>query len=156
MSDLPTEDEELLNRLRTVLGRVDPVPPEVSEFAWASLGWRRLEVELAELLADSTLDAEAAALARGGGDGARWLTFRAPDLTVDVEVRRDGATFTLLGQLAPAAAAEIEVQAADGSVAATASSDELGRFRLVLASGRVRLRITRQSGTPVETSWLPL
>jgi hypothetical protein len=155
VSDLPIEDEELLHRLRTVLDRVDPVPPEVSEFARVSLGWRRLEAELAELLADSTLDAEAA-LARGGGDDARWLTFRAPDLTVDVEVRRDRDTLTLLGQLAPAAVAEIEIQAADGSVAATASSDELGRFRLVLASGRVRLRITRHAGTPVETSWLPL
>jgi len=145
--------DELLAELRSVIDRVDPVPPEVTEFAQAALGWRRLDADLAELLADSALEAEAA-LARGGE--GRWLTFRADDLTIDVEVQADGDARTLLGQLAPPpATATIEVQAGDGDIAATAESDKLGRFRVTLAAGgRIRLRILREGAAPVETSWL--
>jgi hypothetical protein len=151
---------DLLDELSSVLNRVDPAPPEVTEFATAALGWRRLDADLAELLADSALETESEALTRSGGSDGRWLTFRAADLAIDVEIRVDGEVRTLLGQLTPPlVAATVEVQAADGSVAAAAESDSLGRFRLTLeAGGRVRLRILRndQPTPPVETSWLSI
>jgi hypothetical protein len=148
----PDPNDELLDDLRNIFRRTDPVPPEVTEFAQAALGWRRLDADLAELLADSALEAEA--LARGGE--GRWLTFRADDLTIDVEVQEDGDARTLLGQLAPPPdGATIEVQAGDGDIAATTESDKLGRFRVTLpAGGRIRLRILREGAAPVETSWL--
>lgn len=159
MNERPDPDDDLMTELRGVLGRVDPPPREVTEFAKAALGWRRLDAELAELLADSALEAEGAGLTRGG-DSARSLTFRTDDLTIDVELLADAATRTLLGQLAPPpAAATVEVQTADGAIAATADSDALGRFRLRLEeSGRIRLRIVRHDppGAPIETSWLSL
>ena len=156
MSDRPDPNDDLLAELRSVIGRVDPVPPEVTEFAQAALGWRRLDADLAELLADSALDADSVALARGG-DG-RWLTFKADDLTIDVEVQADGSAHTLLGQLAPPpVAATVEVQSTDGTVVASADSDALGRFRLTLeAGGHVRLRVVREGAAPVETSWFSL
>jgi hypothetical protein len=148
----PDPNDELQDDLRNIFRRTDPVPSEVTEFAQAALGWRRLDAELAELLADSALDTEAA-LARGGE--GRWLTFRADDLTIDVEVQTDGDARTLLGQLAPPpAAATVEVQSTDGTVVASAESDELGRFRLSLAAGgHLRLRVLREGAAPVETSW---
>jgi hypothetical protein len=160
VSERPDPNAELLDELRDVLGRVDPTPPEVTEFARAALGWRRLDADLAELLADSALETESAALTRSGGSAGRWLTFRADDLTIDVELQADGGAQTLLGQLAPPPdAATVEVQTGDGAVAATAETDALGRFRLSLeAEGRIRLRILRHDprSSPVETSWLSL
>jgi hypothetical protein len=146
-------DDKLLDDLRNILRRTDPVPSEVTEFAQAALGWRRLDADLAELLADSALESDRLALARGGE--GRWLSFRADELTIDVEIQADGDTRTLLGQLSPPpAAATLEVQFTDGTVIATAESDELGRFRLAFdANGNVRLRVSRVGASPVETSW---
>ena len=142
--------EEMENELRSFFRRNDPVPGEVTEFAQAALGWRRLDADLAELLADSALQTDMA-LARG--EGSRALSFRAPELTVDIEIA-DG---TLLGQLAPAAELTVELQDGDGNVVATASSDALGRFRFAYAGeGRHRLRIVRTDAAPVETSWFTI
>jgi hypothetical protein len=155
VSTPPDPDEELMDELRSVLARVDPVPAEVTEFAKAALGWRRLDAELAELLADSVLEADSAAGVRSEG-GSRWITFRSADLAIDLELQIDGDSRLVLGQLAPPLEdATIEVQTADGMVLASARSDALGRFRLeVSAGGTVRLRVTRPAGPAVETSWL--
>jgi hypothetical protein len=152
-------DDELLEELREVIGKVDPPPTEVTEFAKAALGWRRLDAELAELLADSALETESASAVRSG-DLARRLTFRTGDVSIDVEVRADGPVYRLLGQLAPPpAAATVEVQAGDGEIVASARCDSLGRFRLSLeVSGRIRIRVTRGDPPAValETSWFSL
>jgi hypothetical protein len=154
---MPDPPDELLEELRGLFAKADPVPPDVTEFATTALGWRRLDAELAELLDDSLLEAPSAAGTRGATAAERWLTFRATDLAIDVELQSDGETRTLLGQLAPTGPATIEAQATDGSVAATAEADSLGRFRLTLtAGGRVRLRVLRPDRAQIETSWLPL
>ena len=147
-------EDELVDELRLLLRRTDPIPAEVTDFAKAALGLRRLDSQLAELLEDSALASEAAALARGGG--TRSLTFRSDDLTIDVEIQ-DGH---LLGQLAPApAAATVELQSEDATVLACVDADGLGRFRLALGeAGRFRLRVVRRdpAGAPIETSWFSL
>jgi hypothetical protein len=156
-SDERDRDAELLGELRSLLGRVDAAPGEVDEFARAALGWRRLDAELAELLEDSALESGRVAATRAGESEGRWLTFQAAGLAIDLEVRTDDRQWTLLGQLAPATAATVEVQAADGSLAARTEADALGRFRLELsAGGRIRLRLLREGEPAVETSWLPL
>jgi hypothetical protein len=152
MTDHPTDP--LLDELRRLARAVDPVPDEVTAYARAALGWRRVDAELAELLADSRL--EALSSTRSAAETARSLTFRSQDLQVDVDLQDEDGSVLLLGQLAPPLAGEIEVQRDDGSTVATARSDELGRFRIELpAGGRIRLVVRREPPAAViETSWI--
>jgi len=150
------QDDQLLGQLRRIATGLDAVPEDVSGFAKAALGWRRIDAELAELLADSTLDR--VSLTRLGDARQRLVTFGASSLEIDLEIQEAGPAVLLLGQLKPPIAAAVEVQRDDGSLAATADADELGRFRIELPPpGRIRLRI-RQSDLPtariIETSWV--
>jgi hypothetical protein len=155
-------DEPLVADLREYFARVDPVPPLVTQAAKAALGWRRLDADLAELLADSTLEAESLATVRGAGVGAavRSVSFGAGELTIDLEIHVADKRRTLLGLLTPPSIARIEIQTADGATGATAESDATGRFRTQLpAGGRVRLRLMSLdpgSGPLVETSWITI
>src|SRR5581483_11533013 len=103
MSDPSDPDEALMAELRAFFAEVDPVPPLVTETAKASLGWRRLDADLAELLSDSALEEEPFAVSRGGETPARAVTFSSAALTIDIEVHVDDAARTLLGQLSPPA-----------------------------------------------------
>src|SRR5579863_3591274 len=149
-------DELLVAELRGFFAEVDPVPPLVSDTAKASLGWRRLDSDLAELLSDSVLVEEPFALARGSEAPARAVTFSSGELTIDIEVHADDQTRTLLGQLSPPAPATIEIQTMAGT-AFSAEADRLGRFRARLPTGGpIRLRVLSAGGSavpPVETSW---
>jgi hypothetical protein len=149
--------EELLRELRSLVDEVDPCPAEVTTFAKAAPGWRRIDAGLAELLSDSALEPASPALTRSGTVRARSMTFKAGELEIDLSIQDADPGLVLLGQLAPPARASVEVQRDDSSIAATAEADELGRFRIELAEGgRVRLRILRESPAPaVETSWRP-
>jgi uncharacterized protein (DUF1684 family) len=149
------DHDELLDELRALAGKVDPVPDEVTTYAKGALGWRRVDAELAELLSDSAVDSDRLALTRGPGT-PRALDFAADDLEIAIEIHDADPGVTILGQLAPPEAATVEVQRDDGTTAASTSADELGRFRLELDErGTVRLRIVREP-KPVETSWFGL
>ena len=155
--DEKNQDDRLLEELRRIATDVDAVPGDITAFAKAALGWRRIDAELAELLADSALERESLALTRSAAR-ARLLTFRASSLEIDLEIRVTASGVLLLAQLDPPTNAEVEVQRDDGSVAATTHADELGRFRIELPlPGRIRLRIRQPHAAAarvVETSWL--
>jgi len=150
-------DEQLVAELREFFAEADPVPPLVIETAKASLGWRRLDADLAELLSDSALEDERLALARGNDVAVRAVTFGSGDLTIDLEVHIDGEGRMLLGWLSPPAAATIEIQTV-AEVRVSAEADRLGRFRMRLPEGgAIRLRVLGAGGgprPPVETSWI--
>lgn len=155
MSQDTDPDERLIGELRAFFAEVDPVPPLVTETAKASLGWRRLDADLAELLADSALQEEPFALARGSAAPARSVTFSSGEVTIDIEVHVADEARTLLGQLSPPAAASIEIQTTAQEVVLS-EADQLGRFRVRLAAGGpIRLRVLGADGNPpVETSWI--
>jgi hypothetical protein len=149
------DHEKLLEELRLLVNLVDPVPAEVTKFADAALGWRRIDAELAELLSDSALESAASAAAIRGGESARSVTFRSRDLEIYLEIQTGDGGVIILGQIAPAGHALVEVERDDESKLAATAADDLGRFRVELAkAGRVRLRVTRDEQTPVETSWI--
>jgi hypothetical protein len=147
----------MVAELRAFLAEADPVPPVVEEMAKASLGWRRLDADLAELLSDSALVEDRLALSRGTDAPARAVTFSAAGLTIDIEVHADDEGRTLLGQLSPPRAGSIEIQGT-GETPITTEADRLGRFRVRLpAGGPIRLRVLggeADARPPVETSWI--
>src|SRR3954468_3419738 len=108
------EYEDLLAELRVAGLVVDPVPERVMFGAKASLSWRTIDAELAELTYDSALDADRLTLVRGA-TAARMLTFSAGDLTVDVEVEGTDRERRLVGELTPGQRAVIVVRHAEGT-----------------------------------------
>jgi hypothetical protein len=157
MSEHQDPDDRLMTELRAFFADVDSVPSLVVETAKASLGWRRLDADLAELLSDSALEEQAFALARSGEATARAVTFSSGELTIDIEVHVDDTGRTLLGQLSPPAPATVEIHPMVQAPVST-EADRKGRFRVRLAAGdTIRLRILgvdERGDPPVETSWI--
>jgi hypothetical protein len=159
MSQHDDEHDRLEDELRDLFSQHDPVPALVTQAAKAALGWRRLDAELAELVADSALDAESLALTRGARATLRSMSFSAGRLTIDIEIYGEGADRMALGQLSPAGRARIELQTADQGASRIIESDDLGRFRTKLPpAGSIRLRVASDPGGEnwVQTSWIPL
>jgi hypothetical protein len=88
-------DEQLLTRLARVLEEVDPVPAAVTEAALAALATRPIDVELAELVADSAVDTPEVLL--DSASDVRALSFASAALTMELHLRADGATWRCAG-----------------------------------------------------------
>lgn len=152
--------DALLGELGGLLARLDPVPPQVLDQARRLLCWRSVDVELAELAFDSLLDREVALAIRSGEESIlepRMLGFDATvdgtDLSIEVEVSTMDGQCTMIGQLSPAGADTISVQAGDGEVV-DVPVDEVGRFLLrPVPAGPVRLRVVH-AGHAVQTTWV--
>ena len=159
MNQQDNEHDRLERELRDLFSQHDPVPPLVTQAAKAAFGWRRLDAELAELQADSALDAESFALARGAPATQRSMSCSTGRLAIDIEIHGEVGDRMLLGQLSPRRRASIEVQSAHQAAPTVVESDDLGRFRTKLPpAGSIRLRVSSDpAGTSwVETSWIPL
>jgi hypothetical protein len=149
--------DALLDELRA-LGRVaDPLPERVAFAAKASLSWRTIDAELAELTYDSVLDDDRLALVRGHQAG-RLLTFTTPALTIEVQVTSKGTDRRLAGHLAPAQPAVLLIRHAGGTSEAEVDAD--GRFRTEpLPAGPLALvcRVGDEpDGPTVQTEWVTL
>lgn len=147
-------DAQLLEELRAVVLRADPVPAEVEEAARAAYTWRTVDAELAELAYDSLLDDDRLAGVRGD-DARRALTFEGPAYTVELEVAEEGSRRRLLGQLVPPHAARIEVRHSGGLL--RLGADKVGRFSAAgVAAGPVSLRCHLEGveGPPLDTAWV--
>ncbi|MDX6226925.1 MAG: hypothetical protein QOI76_315 [Frankiales bacterium] len=153
----PTDDgadDALLAELSAAAAVHDAVPPAVLAAAKASLTWRTIDTELADLAFDSSVD-ESRVLVRGPQSDEQLLTFETEELAVDLQVTKRGDGRRLVGQLAPAGVAEIEVRTASG-VVVTITSDELGRVPAVdVPAGSLSLRIRRAgAAVAVVTDWV--
>jgi hypothetical protein len=151
---LSPEDAALLADLSRLAAVLDPPPESVVQAARETLTWLRVDAELAELLSDSAVEEQQLALVRG--DGPRVVSFETPGLTIEVEILQDGPRRTLVGQLVPPMAAEVELRREDES--RSADADERGRFRFEsVAAGLMRLRIAAVAlAGAVETSWIAI
>ena len=130
------DDDALLARLGRGLAGHDLPPPDVLAGARAAFAERDLDGELAALVFDSALEREPVGVRSGGGP--RLLSFEAGDAGVEIQVAGDDGR--LLGQVVPAATAEVEVVASDGSQ--TFATDHLGRFS-----------VDRPAAGPVQVRW---
>ncbi|MEU6915061.1 hypothetical protein ACFY78_12955 [Streptomyces olindensis] len=136
----------LEEELRQAAAVLDPVPAELQQIAVDAYALHDLDARVAELTFDSLVDALPV---RGVTDVPRMLTFRAGEVTVDVEVTEDG----LMGQVLPPQPARVEVLGGPRPGAAL-TADDLGRFTGdVPLSGPFALRL-RTGGDVVVTEWL--
>lgn len=133
-------DEALLDHLGRALDASEPVPESSRQGALDAFAFRDLDATLAELVADVSL-----ATVRGDDDGP--LVFSASD--VEIVVDRSGRD--AVGQLSPPGPWEGRVESPwHGPVGFRA--DDLGRFRVPLAGGPVRLVVDLPEGA-VRTDW---
>lgn len=152
--------DALLGELQCLLARVDPMPAQLLDQVRRSFCWRTIDADLAELSFDSLTDQEFALAVRSGGDTAlepRMLGFgavvRGEDLSIEVEVSSSGDGHMLVGQIFPAGAPAVAVQAGTGG-SFEVPVDELGRFFIEpLPCGPVRLRV-EHAGRAVQTAWV--
>ena len=128
------------------------MPAAVTESALAALTTRTLDAELAELVEDSAFGTSTAV--RDGGSDTRMLSFESAGVTVELQVRADGATRAMRGLVA-GAAGEVTAQTQDAE--RTAVADAGGWFSLDgLRPGPVRLRMRAAGGASVVTSWVSI
>jgi hypothetical protein len=133
-------------QLRAIFAQTDPVPELVNEAAYAAIGWRTFDAELAELMRDSAdASEEAGLLVRSAGAMApqRQLSFESPKLGIELEVVATGPRERRLeGQLLPPEPAMVTIER-PGEDGLTVQADELGRFVVEgLEAGVVRLHVT--------------
>ena len=155
-----TDDEDLIDELRSLFSRLDPVKPATIEQARAAYTWRTVDAELAELSFDSLVDRELVGAVRDDGTatlGPRMLGFGAvvegDDVAIELEISPGPGAPVLIGQLLPAIAGAVELQRSDGRTSIV-NADELGRFRVEpVPAGPLRLRM-RHAGRLVQTTWL--
>jgi len=147
-----THDDETERELRRAADLLYPVPDRLLPMAVAAFAWRTIDADLAELVFDSF--AESAPVSVRGPDKPRLLTFRTDETIIELELETEGTTLRLVGRMAPAGRAEVEVRHRRGAVTVTA--DPLGRFAVGgLAPGSLSLRC-RPAGaaTAVVTDWV--
>jgi hypothetical protein len=137
--------EELMARLRNAAAELDPVPAHVLAAARAALDTRRLDEELAALVADSAL---ADAGVRAADAEVRLLSFEAADVSLELQVEYRGDDVSVRGLVTGATGdAVIEV----AGERHTAPVDE-GWFAVTgLPRGATRVHIG-----PIVTSWVQL
>ncbi|MEU0968382.1 hypothetical protein ABZ357_24165 [Streptomyces sp. NPDC005917] len=140
-------DADLLEEeLRQAAAVLDPLPAGLLQLAMDAYVLHDLDARVAELTFDSLVDAIPV---RGAEDPPRMLTFRAGEVSVDVEVTGDG----LLGQVLPPQSARIEVLGGPAA-ARTLTADGMGRFASEAPpAGPFALRL-RTGGDVIVTEWL--
>lgn len=140
------DDGLLEEELRRAAAVLDPVPAALQQLAVDAYALHDLDARIAELTFDSLVDALPV---RGAPATPRMLTFRAGEVTVDVEVTQDG----LMGQVLPPQPARIEVLGGPRP-GSPLTADDLGRFTAdTPPSGPFALRL-RTDADVVVTQWL--
>jgi hypothetical protein len=151
-------DDELEAELRRLAAHRDPVPARLRQAAVDAFSWRDIDAEIAELVYDSLLDADAASLVRGPAD-QRLVSFAAGGVTIDLEVTSAGPERTVMGQIAPPQRATVDIRHPEETV--TVEADDLGRFwsgPLPPGPASLRLRPPPDAAGPavIITDWIAL
>jgi hypothetical protein len=147
------DDDELQALLARALRDADEVPDAAVAAALAAFDVGRLDGELARLVSDSG-GRELAGVRHDGAPADRLLSFVWAAGTIEVDLPGDEPV--VLGQLDPPDVATVVVEVADPegpSHEQPVAVDALGRFRLPVGPGAVRLRLDTAAG-PVVTSWI--
>ncbi|MET7403728.1 hypothetical protein ABZS66_60690 [Dactylosporangium sp. NPDC005572] len=121
-------EQLLMDRLRGMWQRLDPIPGDLAERVLFRLALEDLDVEVMAL---QRMPAGAGARGTGAAERASTISFTSSELTVMVTVSADGRHRRLDGWLTPAAALRVQLHTRD--VVHEADADDDGRF----AFGRI-------------------
>jgi hypothetical protein len=145
---LPQDDDQLLDALRTLWERRDPVPTGLVDRVQFAIWLEDLDTEVEMLALTSEVDVAAGARST---ETARTVTFSTDHLSIMITVseRPDGRR-RVDGWVSPASSGEVVVRQADGS-SRDAVVDVDGRFALDdLAPGMAQL-VLRSDDSSVAT-----
>lgn len=153
----PEGDRALLAELGRALDRYDPAPAWLQDLARLSYGLRAVDLEVAELVADSQVDRPAAAVrAATVTDEPRLLSFETAGLLLDVQVSPGPVGTDLVGQLVPPAPAAVDIRR-PGHTTVTVTADAGGRFTATgLQPGPVSLVCRWPGSGGLVSPWLLL
>jgi hypothetical protein len=136
------------DQLMTLLAGADVVP-EVSEasleLARMAFDWRTLDVELAELVADSALEQT---VALRSAATPRLVSFEGRKVSLELEIEARDEARVITGRLFPRQEATVEVIRLVGS-ALVVDTDVDGRFVVELPAGPVAFDVLS-----IRTDWL--
>ncbi len=149
---LSPQDRQLLDWLGQVVTVVDPEPPHLRELGRLALSVRRVDAELAALIADSD---RLVGVRRAGPAGVRLLSFELGSMLADVEVHpRPGDRLRLVGVIdGLAGPGRVDVETGSATTQSV-EVDAVGRFAAdAVPAGLLRLRILAE-GVDVTTEWV--
>jgi hypothetical protein len=147
--DLPDVDARLLDRLRQLAAELDDPPDYVDRAARAALSTRRLDHQLAQLIADS---AQIRPATRAGEPSIRLLTFETATVSLELQVDEVAGRRSVRGHVAGAAGEAVVETSSDTR---TAAIDQRGWFAVDdLPAGVIRIRLQAADGTAVITGWV--
>lgn len=148
------DDEELLERLRSICAEVDPVPDSVYEAARAAFGLRRLDAELADLVKDSLDEpvGPVAVRAAAGLAEIRMLSFAAGPLQINLQVTDRAAGRHLVLHWSGVELAAARLQTATEQRELDTEDGVLIAERVT--PGRVRFILTAVTGRQYVTTWI--
>jgi hypothetical protein len=136
MDDL---DFEILDGIRALFERADPMPADLPERVTSSLAMRGLEREIARLVSEE----DPRLVGARGAEQSRTVTFDSASLSIIVRIEENkNGSVRIDGWLAPPQPREIEMQTSGGTL--SVSSDEQGRFAFAeVPRGSARLVVMR-------------
>jgi len=141
-------DQEILDGLKKIHQRLDPMPPELDELVLFALATRDLDGELARIVEDELVRPSARASGR-----VRTIRFELADVQLMVTVV-EGATGRrrVDGWLAPPEPGTVEARTPRVPKASHRTSvDEAGRFALTDLSGGPTQFVVRRAGGTIVT-----
>ena len=145
------DDERLLAALSEAMKARAAVPAWFIETGKNAFAWHNIDAELARLTYDSNED-RLPAVTRAETASIRSLTFTSEHLTLELEVTGN----SLLGQIFPARAGELEIHTRAGEISTT-EVDEIGCFSVEpIPASPFRLRSNASDGTHVLTGWITI
>ena len=146
------DDDRLLAALGQALKAREAVPSWFIETGKNAFAWHNIDAELAQLTYDSEQDQRAVAVLRSETASIRSLTFTSAHLSLELEVTGN----SLLGQLLPPRAGQLEIQTRAGTTSTT-DVDEIGCFSVEpIPDTPFRLRCRAADGTDVLTAWITI
>jgi hypothetical protein len=147
------DDDHLQAALAQALHEPEEVPDAAVAAALAAFDVGRLEGELARLVSDSA-GRELSGVRHDGEATDRLVCFASSACTFELDLPVDEDV--LLGQLDPPDLGSVVVEIAEPDGAGQVEEvvvDDLGRFRVAIGAGTVRIRVTTATGAVV-TPWI--